>query len=40
MLGLASQAFDEDGSIKDERTLEFLDHFFGEVEEWYEQITK
>lgn len=40
MLGLASKAFNEDGEIKDGRTLEFLDHFFGEVEEWYEQITK
>lgn len=40
MMGNAERQFDENGDLKDERTVQFLDHFFDEVDSWYAQITK
>ncbi|KRL63294.1 NADPH-dependent FMN reductase [Lactobacillus psittaci] len=40
MLGLAGQAFDEEGNLTNEKTLEFLDKFFGEVETWYQKVSE
>ena len=40
---LASTGFsqvDENGDLKVEGTVKFLDHFFEEVDAWYAQITK
>lgn len=40
MMGTAPSQFDENGNLTDESTVEFLGHFFDEVDEWYAQITK
>ena len=40
MMGLAPEDFDENGDLKVEGTVKFLDHFFEEVDAWYAQITK
>lgn len=40
MMGGASDAFDENGDLKVQGTVDFLDHFFEEVDAWYAQITK
>ena len=40
MMGLAPSQFDENGDLVNEGTIKFLGHFFDEVDEWYEQVTK
>lgn len=40
MMGTAPQQFDENGDLVNEGTVKFMDHFFEEVDQWYEQITK
>lgn len=40
MMGNSPKQFDENGDLVDEGTVKFLDHFFDEVDSWYEQITK
>lgn len=40
MMGSAPKQFKENGDLADENTVKFLDHFFNEVDAWYELITK
>lgn len=40
MMGSAPSQFDQDGNLTNEGTVKFLDHFFSEVDSWYNQITK
>ncbi len=40
MMGGAATAFDENGDLKISGTVDFLEHFFDEVDAWYAQITK
>jgi len=40
MMGVAPTQFDDNGDLKDEETVKFLDHFFDEVDSWYAQVTK
>ncbi|MGN1406762.1 NADPH-dependent FMN reductase [Lactobacillus sp.] len=40
MMGGAPSDFDENGDLKVEGTVKFLDHFFDEVDAWYAQVTK
>ena len=40
MMGGAEDDFDENGDLKIEGTVKFLDHFFDEVDAWYAQVTK
>ncbi|WEV40013.1 NAD(P)H-dependent oxidoreductase [Lactobacillus sp. ESL0684] len=40
MMGTAPKAFDDEGNLADEGTVKFLDQFFGEVDQWYAQVTK
>lgn len=40
MMGAAPKQFKENGDLVDEGTVKFLDHFFNEVDAWYELITK
>ncbi|BDR59942.1 NADPH-dependent FMN reductase [Lactobacillus xylocopicola] len=40
MMGTAPAQFDDNGDLKDKSTIEFLGHFFDEVDEWYAQVTK
>ncbi|MCT6854558.1 MAG: NADPH-dependent FMN reductase, partial [Lactobacillus panisapium] len=32
--------FDENGDLTDKSSVEFLGHFFDEVDDWYAQVTK
>jgi flavin reductase (NADH) subunit 1 len=40
MMGNAPKQFDENGDLVDKSTVEFLGHFFDEVDDWYAQVTK
>lgn len=40
MMGTAPSQFDKEGNLTNVKTVEFLDHFFDEVDSWYAQITK
>ncbi|MBA1394220.1 NADPH-dependent FMN reductase, partial [Lactobacillus sp. XV13L] len=40
MMGTAPTQFDDNGDLTDKSTVEFLGHFFDEVDEWYTQVTK
>lgn len=40
MMGFAPKQFDQNGDLVDEGTVKFLGHFFDEVDDWYNQITK
>ena len=40
MMGVAPQQFDENGDLTDKSSVEFLGHFFDEVDSWYAQVTK
>ena len=40
MLGVAPKQFDENGNLTNKESVEFLGHFFDEVDSWYAQVTK
>lgn len=40
MMGTAPKQFDENGDLTDKSSVEFLGHFFDEVDDWYAQVTK
>lgn len=40
MMGNSPKQFDQNGDLVDDGTVKFLDHFFGEIDDWYAQITK
>lgn len=40
MMGTAPSQFDDQGNLTNEGTVKFLGHFFDEVNDWYNQVTK